>query len=37
VPEVAGEVHGGHAAASKLPLDPIAIGQGVGEGVGLLG
>jgi hypothetical protein len=28
VPEVVGEIDGGHAATAKLALDPIAIGQG---------
>jgi hypothetical protein len=37
VPEVAGEIHGGHAAAAELALDAIAIGQGGREEVGRLG
>ena len=37
VPEVAGEIDGGHAAASELALDAIAIGQGGREEVGRLG
>ena len=37
VPEVVGEIDGGHAAASELALDAIAIGQGGREEVGRLG
>ena len=37
VPEVAGEIDGGHAAASELALDAVAIGQGGREEVGRLG
>jgi hypothetical protein len=37
VPEVAGEIDGGHAAASELTLDAVAIGQGGREEVGRLG
>ena len=31
VPEVAGEVHRGHAAAAELALDEVAVGQGVAK------
>ena len=37
VPEVVREVDHGHAAASELALDAIAIGQGGREGVGCFG
>jgi hypothetical protein len=37
VSEVAGEIDGGHAAASEFALDAIAIGQGGREEVGRLG
>jgi hypothetical protein len=37
VPEVVGEVDRGHAAASELALDAIAIGQGGREEVGCVG
>ena len=37
VPEVAGEIDGGHAAASELALDAVAIGQGGRQEVGRLG
>ena len=37
VPEIVSEIDGGHAAASELALDAIAIGQGGREEVGRLG
>ena len=37
VPEVAGEIDGGHAAASELALEAIAVGQGGREELGHLG
>ncbi len=33
VPEVIGQVHGRHATVPQLPLDPVAVGEGGGEGV----
>ena len=37
VPEVLGQVDGGHAAGAELALDPIAVGQGELEAVLRLG
>jgi hypothetical protein len=31
VPQILGEVDGGHAARAELPLDPVALGKGVGQ------
>ena len=28
VPEILGQIHGGHPALPQLPLDPVAVGQG---------
>ena len=33
VPEVAGEVHGGHAAPPELALEHVAVGQRGAEGL----
>ncbi len=37
VPEVAGEVDGGHAAGAEFALDAVASGQGRGDAVDGLG
>ena len=37
VPEVVGEVDGGHAALAQFAVDPIAVGQCGGESVGVRG
>ena len=37
VPEVVGQKHRGHAAASELALDPVPIGQGRLQAIQLIG
>ena len=37
VPEVAGEVHGGHAAAPELALERVAVGQGGLQSIEVVG